>query len=135
HPRPIHLLPRSGVGPAEPGKVGAGNPTDYILLLVPILLNNEVAGLIEVWQAPNRPLNAVPGFLQFMSLMADLATRYQRNQMIGQLSGQQQLWTQVEAFARQIHGSLVPREVAYMVANEGRRLIDCDRVSVAVRYG
>jgi hypothetical protein len=55
--------------------------------------------------------------------------------MLGQMAGQQQLWTQLEAFSRQIHGSLNPVEVSYLVANEGRRLIECDRVSVAVRYG
>src|SRR5262249_54641949 len=49
-------------------------------------------------------------------------------------SNQQQLWTQLELFSRQIHGSLNPVEVAYLVANEGRRLIECDRVSVACRF-
>ena len=43
------------------------------------------------------------------------------------------LWTQLEAFARAVHGSLNPTEVSYITANEGRRLIDCDRVSVGVR--
>jgi hypothetical protein len=115
-PRALHLLPHSGVGQAEPGRAPAGNPTDFLLLLVPILLNEQVYGLIEVWQGPKRPLNAVPGFLQYMTLMADLCTRYQRNQMVGQMAGQQQLWTQLEAFARQIHASLNPTEVAYVVA-------------------
>src|SRR5437868_14739472 len=49
--------------------------------------------------------------------------------------GQQTLWTQLEAFARQIHGSLNPMEVGYVIANEGRRLVECDRVSVAMRRG
>jgi biotin carboxyl carrier protein len=51
------------------------------------------------------------------------------------MHGQQQVWTQLEAFSRQIHGSLHPREVCYQVANEGRRLVQCDRVSVAIRQG
>src|SRR5262249_46915877 len=135
NPQPLHLLPHSGMGPAEEGKGAAGNPTDYLLLLVPILLNNEVQGFLEVWQSPDRPMNAVPGFLQFMSTMADLAARYIRNQLMGQIAGQQQVWTQLESFARQIHGSLKPLEVSYLIANEGRRLIDCDRVSVGVRAG
>jgi hypothetical protein len=133
-PRAFHLLPHSGVGPAAEGRA-AGNATDLLLLMVPIQVGEQVAGLIEVWQAPNRPLAAVPGFLQYMALMADLAVRYQRNQIVGQLTGQQQLWVQLEGFARQIHGSLNPTEVAYLVANDGRRLIDCDRVSIAVRTG
>src|SRR5262249_40705895 len=48
---------------------------------------------------------------------------------------QQQLWTQLEAFARAVHSSLNPMEVAFQIVNEGRRLIDCDRVSVAIRKG
>jgi len=135
NPQPMHLLPHSGSGPAEEGKVAAGNPTDFLLLLVPVLLNNEVQGFLEVWQSPDRPMNAVPGFLQFMSTVADLAARYVRNQLMGQMAGQQQVWTQLESFARQVHASLKPLEVSYIVANEGRRLIDCDRVSVGVRVG
>jgi hypothetical protein len=42
---------------------------------------------------------------------------------------------QVEAFARDVHGSLDPTHVAYRVANEGRRLIGCDRLTVGLRYG
>lgn len=134
-PRQLHLLPHSGMGPAEAGKAGPGNPTDFLLLLVPVMVNDQVGGLLEVWQGAARPLNAIPGFLQFMGLMAELITRFVRNQMLGQMTGQQQLWTQLEAFARQVHGSLNPIEVGYLVANEGRRLVECDRVSVAVRYG
>src|SRR5262249_28303961 len=97
--------------------------------------NEQCSGLLEVWQGANRARQAVPGFLQFMQHMAELATRYQRNQMIGQMAGQQQLWTQLESFARQVHASLNITEVSYIVANDGRRLVDCDRVSVAVRRG
>jgi hypothetical protein len=133
--KPMHLPPSSTFAPAGDGRPAAGNPTELMLLVVPVLQGDNVVGLVEVWQAPNRPVNAVPGFLQYMGVMADLAGRYMRNQRLGQLAGQQQLWTQLEAFARQVHGSLKPLEVAYHVANEGRRLIECDRVSVALRQG
>ncbi|MFM7151775.1 MAG: GAF domain-containing protein [Gemmataceae bacterium] len=133
--QPIHLPPNSSIGQPEPNKPTPGNPTPCILLLVPIRQQDQVVGLLEVFQGPNRPQNAIPGFLQYMSLMADLAGRYHRNQMVSALSGQQQLWTQLESFARTIHGSLNPTEVAILVANEGRRLVDCDRISVAVRRG
>ena len=135
-PRPFHVPPRSGVGIQEEGKPTAGNPTDYLLLVAPIVANQQAAGLIEVWQHANRLPQLVGGYLHYMTQMAEVSSRYQRNHLMGQLSGQQQVWTQVEAFARQVHASLHPTEVAYQVANEGRRLIECDRVSVAVRqYG
>lgn len=132
--RPFHVPPRSGVGTREEGKPAAGNLTNYLLLIAPIVVNQQAAGIIEVWQQPNRPPQAITGWLQFMTYMAELCSRYQRNQVMGQLTGQQQVWTQLEAFARQVHASLNPTEVSYNVANEGRRLIECDRVSVAVRY-
>jgi hypothetical protein len=135
-PRPFHVPPRSGVGIREEGKPAAGNPSNHLLLVTPIIVNQQPAGIIEVWQDANRPPQAVAGYLQYMTYMAELSSRYQRNQIMGQLSGQQQVWTQLESFARQVHASLHPTEVAYQVANEGRRLIDCDRVSVAIRqYG
>ncbi len=131
--QPIHLPPRSSIGSPEGGQAAPGNPTQFLVLLVPIHLNETVVGLIEVLQGANRPSNAIPGFLQYMGMMAENAGRYQRNQLMSQLSGQQQLWTQLEAFARTIHGSLNPTEVSFHVANEGRRLIECDRVSVILR--
>ncbi len=133
--KPFHLPPHSGVGVKEEGKVPAGNPTPYLLLIAPIVINDQVAGLIEIWQGPNRPAQAIAGYLQYMGFMAELSARYQRNQMMGQLVGQQQVWTQLESFARQVHGSLHPTEVSYLIANEGRRLVECDRVVVAVRHG
>jgi biotin carboxyl carrier protein len=135
-PRPFHVPPRSSVGVQSDGKPPAGNLTSYLLLIAPVIINQQCAGLIEVWQNANRPPQAITGYLQFMTYMAELSSRYQRNQVMGHLTGQQQVWTQLEAFARQVHSSLHPTEVAYQVANEGRRLIECDRLSVAVRqYG
>jgi len=133
-PRPLQLPPQSFAGQAENGQTAPGNPTDLLLLLVPIQVENQVDGLLEVWQSPDRNPAAVNGFLQFMTEMCQLASRYLRNRLMRQMAGQQALWTQLEAFTRTIHGSLHPVEVAYLVANEGRRLIDCDRVNIALRY-
>jgi hypothetical protein len=133
-PQPRFLPPRSSEGTGTAGSPGAGNPTDFLLLLVPIIVDNQVAGLLEVWQAPDRHPNAIRGFLEFMMRMAELATRYTRNYMLRQMVGQQQLWVQLETFARQIHGSLNPIEVSYLIANEGRRLVECDRISIGLRY-
>jgi hypothetical protein len=134
-PRPISLPPQSSAASPNGNGPSPGNPTDYLLLLVPIQVDNQIAGLLEVWQAPDRHPNAIPGYLQFMMKMAELATRFIRNNMLRQMVGQQQLWVQLEAFARQAHSSLNPIEVGYLIANEGRRLIECDRVSIGVRYG
>ncbi len=122
--------PQSGTGAEK----GPGNPTDFFILLAPIIYDKQVAGLVEVWHHPMRGPDAMRAFLNWMRRMANLASGYTRNHQLRQMVGQQQVWVQLESFARQIHGSLNPIEVAYLVVNEGRRLIEADRISVAMRF-
>jgi hypothetical protein len=133
--QPRMVAPQSSIGATEGDQVAPGNPTDYVILLAPIIYDKQVAGLVEVWQDPNRGHAAMNGFLQFMVKMAGLASGYTRNFQLRQMVGQQQVWVQLETFARQIHATLNPTEVAYLIANEGRRLVETDRVSVALKQG
>jgi hypothetical protein len=69
--------PRSRIGsPDQEGLPAAGNPTDHVVLIAPILVDEQVAGLVEVWQDPARSPEAQRGFLQFVKFMADLASGY-----------------------------------------------------------
>jgi hypothetical protein len=129
------IVPAHSGGGADDGAPTPGNPTDYVILLVPIVVDRIIAGVVEVFQDPRHSPEAMPGFLNFLIRMAGLASVYVRNLQLRQLTGQQQIWLDLEKFSRQIHASLNPAEVAYLVANEGRRLVQCDRLSVAVRDG
>lgn len=133
--RPMLIPPHSGTGNSEGGPAAAANPSDYLILLAPVMVDDQVAALVEIWQFPDRHPDAAGGFLKFLTDMSRLASIFTRNFQRRQMTGQQQLWVQLETFARKIHASLHPTEVAYIVANEGRRLIDCDRVSVALTEG
>lgn len=133
--KPALMAPQSGIGTAESGKITPGNPTNHVILLAPIMVDKEVAGLVEVWQDPNRGQDAQRGFLQFLVRMAALASNYTRNYQLRQMSNQQQVWAQLEAFTRTLHNSLNTTEVAYQISNEGRRIVECDRISVATREG
>jgi hypothetical protein len=133
--QPMVVPPRSGSGPTENDMPAPGNPTDYVILIVPILVDKQVAGLVEVWQDPRLNHNALRNQTQFLIQVSALATVYTRNHRLRQMVGQEKLWTQLEAFTRQIHSTLNPTEVSYLVANEARRLVECDRISVGVRHG
>ena len=50
-----------------------------------------------------------------------------------QMMSQQRLWNQLEGFTHQIHGSLDLKETAYAVVNDGKRLVGCDRLTVALK--
>lgn len=133
--QPAIVWPHSSVGQADGNRQPPGNPSNYVILLAPIMVERQVAGLVEVWQEATRSPEAHNGFMQFLMRMAGLASGYTRNHQLRQMVGQQAVWTQLETFSRQVHGSLNPIEVAYLIANEGRRLIETDRVSVALRQG
>jgi hypothetical protein len=82
-PRPVSLPPQSSMASPNGNGPEPGNLTEYLLLLVPIQVDNQVAGLLEVWQAPDRHPSAVPGYLQFMMRMGSLACGYLRKETVG----------------------------------------------------
>jgi hypothetical protein len=130
--RALHLPPRGVVGYSEHGGP-AGNPSHLEVLFAPLVANDQVAGLVEVWQPADQDPPVVSWYLELLARLAELASVYMGKLHVRQRVDQQQLWTHLEAFTRQVHGSLHPTEVAYLVANDGRRLVDCDRLSVGLR--
>jgi hypothetical protein len=119
-----------------PSGAEAANLTTYPVAVAPVLSDQgDIFGLFEVWldgKADPRLRNVC---INFITQMAGFATNFFRNSTALRNTVQEQVFTQLETFSRQIHASLNPTEVAYIVANEGRRLIACDRISVGVRHG
>lgn len=130
----ISMPPKSGPGLME-GAPAPANLTNMILLLAPIIIDRQVQGILEVALEPNRNPAAIRGFLQFMGDMCSYAGNYFRNQQFRTVLGQQQLWTQLEAFTKQIHSTLNLREATFVMVNESRRLLAVDRISIASRLG
>lgn len=123
--------PHSGAGDGEQG----GNPTDYLLVLGALKTELETVGVLEIFQRPEPGPAVQKGYLRFVAQMCELASDFLNTRQLRHFSDRQALWTQLEEFTRLVHASLNPRETAYTIANEGRRLIECDRLSVAVRRG
>ena len=122
--------PHSGEGDDQ-----TGNPTDYLLVLGPLRSDQEVQGIVEVFQRPNPRPAVERGYLRFVQQMCELAGDYLKTHSLRLFTDRQVMWTQLEQFTRLVHQGLDPRATAYTIANEGRRLIECDRVTVAVKRG
>ena len=125
------MAPQSGGGNAEDGT----NPTDYLLVLGPLKTANETAGVMEIFQRPGSSVTVQRGYLRFLQQMCDLASEYLKSRKLQHFTDRQALWAQLEQFTRLVHKGLDPRDTAYTIANEGRRLIECDRVSVGICHG
>ncbi len=113
----------------------AGNPTDFLLLFGLIKTELEPVGLIEILQPHNQNPAAQKGYLRLLQMVTNYATEFYKNRQLRSFGDRQVLWTQLEDFARNIHKTLDLKETEYTVANESRRLIECDRVSLAVKRG
>lgn len=120
-------------GAAVDGVPGAGNPTPYALIIAPLIVDKQVVGLAEILMDPNRRAVTQKSTVRFVSDLSDLAAKYLKNRQVRQIMSQQQLWNQLEQYAHTIHSSLDLKESAFSVCNDGKRLIGCDRLSVALK--
>ncbi|MDO5309255.1 MAG: HlyD family efflux transporter periplasmic adaptor subunit [Planctomycetia bacterium] len=123
--------PHSGGENEESG----GNPTDYLVLLGVIQTGLEKVGIVEIFQRNTASSATQTGYMQFLRQTTRYASDYYQRRQLMNFSDRQSLWTQLEDFTRNIHKSLNLRETLYTVANESRRLIECDRVSLAICHG
>ncbi len=115
--RPVWVPARSGV-----------NPTEHGLLLAPVLLEQQVAGVVAIWRA-----GEVRGLSRLLGEASGFVAAYLHRAQWEQLRAEQQRSAQVRTYTRQLHSSLDPHEVAHLAANGGRLLLGCDQLSVALR--
>lgn len=120
---------------AMAGHPQAANPTGYLLVLAPLPVDAGANGLLEVFQRPGVAPAAERGYLRFLATLAELAGDFQRNRQLRQLQDREILWGNFERFVEQIHTSLDIRQTAYTIANDGRSLSGCDRLSVGIFRG
>ena len=129
---PVLVPPRSGSGE---GTDVAGNPTEFLLVLAPIISDRGVEGVIEIFQRTGGRPTTQRGYLKFLVQMSELAGEFVKSRRLKQFVTKQSLWEQLESFTTLVHKALDSRETAYTIANEGRRLVGCDRVTVVLRKG
>ncbi len=112
-----------------------GNPSQYLLVVSPLSGGKQTKGLIEIFQRPDSAPNIQRGYLRFLDQMAGLIGEWLKGHNLQQVSDRQIMWQQADHFARLVHDNLDLRDTAFTIANEGRQLIGCDRVSVAMKRG
>ncbi len=120
-------------GAAVEGVPNAGNPTAMTLILAPLISEKQVIGLVEILMDPERRAASQKSTLRFVSDLCDLAGQYLKNRQVRQMMSQQKLWNQLESFTHAVHESLDLQETCYAAANDGKRLVGCDRLSVALK--
>jgi hypothetical protein len=104
-------------------------------VMAPLRTDNQIEGVVEIFQRADAQPVTQRGYLKFVMQMCELAGEWLKTRKLRQISDRHSLWAQADHFARVVHENLDLRETAYVIVNEGRRIIGCDRVSVGVMHG
>lgn len=127
--QPVSVGPDDGTADAR----ATGNPTPCLLLLGLLTVDGQRQGLVEIFQRPRGGPVTQRGYLRFLVQMCDVAGDYLKTRRLRELREHQAWWEGLEQFLHAIHRRLDLQATAYAIANEGRRLLGVDRVSVVVR--
>ena len=132
--QPATIAPHSGLSEQHQGK----NPLAENLILCPITIENHLGtntGILEVIHHPPKSFSAQDGYLRFISALCEIADDFCQHKQLQNLQEKEALWEEFESFSEHIHLHLSSQKTAYILANEGRILIGCDRLSVLQRTG
>ncbi len=130
---PALVAPHSGAGPDD--DESAANPTEFLLVVAPIISDRGVDGLVEIFQRTGARPNTQRGYLRFLQQICEIAAEFIKTRRLRDFGAKQTLWEQLESFTALVHERLDSRTTAFTIANEGRRLIGCDRVTVVLKKG
>ncbi len=124
------------VGPnAETPSGSGGQGPDRWLVLYPFTVGPQARGVIELAS----PYEVTPtrgrDYQRILAAVAEVVESFYRQHELGELRNGAQRWQQFDQFAQRVHRSLDLQQTAYAIANDGRRVIGCDRLSVLVRHG
>jgi hypothetical protein len=119
---------------------GPGNHDDrfgsgQLLIACPIMLSGRVIRILEIVPRCDVSPDAQRVFTEVLSTLCELAGDFHRGIRLRQLQLQESDRELVDQFCQEIHSSLNLDRTAYTLANEAKRLVHCDRVTVAVARG
>ncbi len=129
--QPTLVPPRSGAADESE----AGNPTEFLLIFATLKVEQQIVGVIEIFQRAGGGPTTQRGYLRFLVQMAELAGDFLKNRRLRHLGDRQTLWDSLERFLRVVHSGLDVQATSYTIVNESRPLIQCSRVSLALRSG
>jgi hypothetical protein len=117
------------------GDQGLANPTDCWLICHPFQIGPQSRGVIELIQRRDSTSVDARGHVQVLRVLVELIEEFHRARELRELRDRDAIRQQYDSFAEHVHRSLDVRQTAFAIANDGRRIIECDRLSVLVLSG
>ncbi len=118
---------------AAPEAAGLGHAGPYLLLAGPVVVEGRAIRIVEICQRPEVSPEAACGFAEVLSALCELAADFHRRARLQELQERESQWDRAWQFCEQLQRPLDLQGVAFAVANEGRRVLNADRITVVVR--
>lgn len=110
----------------------AARDESFLLLFSPVYDRSKTCcGTLELLQRGDITPQAQEGYLRFLTQISQLFQRWHEQQDLVRLTEHADKWHDKIEYVTEVHRFINPKETAYAIANEARRLLNCDRVSVA----
>ncbi|HEY2253226.1 MAG TPA: GAF domain-containing protein, partial [Planctomycetaceae bacterium] len=100
------------------------------LLACPVILDNHCVAVIELIQDEFQVAADRKWSLDVLGSVAELCADDCRKRRLSWLTERELLWRRLRQFGLEIQRNLDVNETAYAVVNDGRPLIDCDRLTL-----
>ena len=133
--QPMVFAPDPQVQAAMQASPPESNRTPYPFIHVPLLLKDQVLGVLQVWMQPYVVPANYAEFATFLTSLATHVEQHLQSRRLGSLVVETQRLQHVLKFTSDLAGSLDPLEVARLSSNYGRDLIGCERCSVLLLEG
>jgi hypothetical protein len=114
---------------------GSVNKTPYAFLHVPLHLNGQPIGILQVWLQPYVQAANFPEFVTFLGTLTPYVEQHLQSRRLSNLVLETQRLQHLLRFTTDLAGSLDSLEVSRLTANYGRDLAGCERTSVLLREG
>jgi hypothetical protein len=138
HERLADTVARSGQPRVIPPAYRDGqlaNASPWLAILCPVLVEGEAVTVVEVFQRPDGRKAVEEGYLRIVRTACELAEEYHRRGTVVELRERQSELRSLLEYVSQIHQSLDLTATTAAIANEGRRVLGCDRVTVLSSRG
>lgn len=99
----------------------------------PLRHAGQTIGMLETYYDVPANRTLAPETYQFLAAMGEIAADYLSQQELQQLRLVRQQWQQADQYLIQLGRSIELANVAAVIANDGRQVVACDRISVLVR--
>lgn len=134
---PMGLTSEAFTGRAvDPEDPNAQRDESFLMLFSPVYnRTKKCCGTLELLQRGDITPQAQEGYLRFLTQISKLFLRWSEQQDLAKLTQHADSWHDRLEFITEVHRSIDKTETCYAIANEARRLLGCDRVSVGTWNG